>query len=154
MPKGEKPPLRFNPKRRIAKLTAEQASGMAERASAVQYGGNPKHKMNPGDFGLSPSATHDGGDPERGADALCDIVAIFRRSEARALLQAAFRKGFVDDRFEGAWPKTVWCVTEDGHVLEAELENRHLGTYHGYPLPRADPMRDKVLNAMKDRDNG
>lgn len=154
MSKREKPPPRFNSKRRIANLSAEQANEMAQRASRVRYGGNPKHKMHPGDFGLSPPATHDGGDPERGADALCDLVNVYRRSEATELLQSAFREGFVDARRDGDWPKTVWCVTPDGHVLEAELENRRVGTYHGYPLPRADPMRDKVLKAMKERNDG
>ncbi|NQW46767.1 MAG: hypothetical protein HQ464_03250 [Planctomycetes bacterium] len=138
----------------MAKLTPEEASEIAKRASKVRYGGNPKHKRNPGDFGLFPPATHSGGDPERGADALCDLVKVFRRSEARALLEKAFREGFVDGRFDGDWPKTVWLVTKDGHVFEAKLENRQLGTYHGYPLPRTDPMRDDVLKEFEDRDNG
>jgi hypothetical protein len=154
MTKGEKPPAVFNPKRRIAKLTAEESNVLKERAASVRYGGNPKHKQNPGDFGLSPPATHNGGDPERGADALCDVVKVFRRCEAQKLLQSAFRDGFVDSRLDGVWPKTVWVVMEDDLVLEAELENRQQGTYHGYPLPRVDPMRDKVLKAKKERDDG
>jgi hypothetical protein len=144
----DKPPRIYNGNRRIAALTTEQTEQMAERAKTVSYGGKSKHKKNPGDFGLLPPATHNGGDPERGADALCDIAGIFQRNKAQALLKRAFCEGFVDCR-PGRWPKTVWLVTEDGHVFEAELENPHNGTYHGYPLPNADPMRAKVLKAQK-----
>ncbi|EAZ98216.1 hypothetical protein [Marinobacter sp. ELB17] len=45
---------RYNPKRKLQKtLTAEQLSALAR---AVIYGGNPEHKRNPGNFGLTPSA--------------------------------------------------------------------------------------------------
>lgn len=153
MTKYEKPPRTYDPKRRIAELTSDQSSQLADLADLVSYGGNPKHKKDPGDFGLIPPAAHNGQDPERGGDALCDVSHVRTRGEARRLLAEAFRSGFVDARRDGVWPKVVWVVAA-GHVFEARLENRGQGTCHGYPLPRADPMRETVLQALKDRGDG
>jgi hypothetical protein len=153
MTKYEKPPWTYVLKRRIAKLTAEESNQLAARAGRVRYGGNPKHKKDPGDFGLIPPAAHNGQDPERGNDALCDVSHVRTREEAQRLLEEAFRSGFVDARRDGVWPKVVWVVA-DGHVFEARLENRGQGTYHGYPLPYRDPMRAVVLKALKDRGDG
>jgi hypothetical protein len=41
----------------------------------------------------------------------------------------------------------AWSVTADGIPLEAQLENRETGTYHGYPLPEHDEFRATVLRA-------
>ncbi len=53
----------FNPKRRLlapalARARAAEFERLAER---VGYGGNPEHKLNPGDFNLTPPA-----DPRQG----------------------------------------------------------------------------------------
>jgi hypothetical protein len=42
------------------------------------------------------------------------------------------------------WPQHIWSVTARGAVLEAQLENAGLGTYHGYPLPENDPFVEAV----------
>lgn len=138
---------KFNPKRRLApppgsKTEREQLETLAKQA---QYGGNPEHKRNPGDFGLEPPA-----DPRRGKS-LCDDVKIFTRAEARALLQEGLRRGMVSDRQNGGWPKNVWSMTLDGMPLESQLENPVLGTYHGYPMPESDPFAEEVRNAWKER---
>ncbi|MEZ5583130.1 MAG: hypothetical protein R3F37_10525 [Candidatus Competibacteraceae bacterium] len=62
----------FNLKRRIAKAPARK--DLDRIANAVRYGGNPEHKRNPGDFGLTPPAS------PRPDKTLCDGAHIFKRS--------------------------------------------------------------------------
>ena len=68
----------FNPKRKL--LTPAQAQARADElltlANRADYGGNPEHKKNPGDFGLTPPS-----DPRQGKS-LCDVAKIFKRHEA------------------------------------------------------------------------
>jgi len=131
----------FNPKRKL--LTPAQAQARAgeleKLANRACYGGNPEHKKNPGDFGLTPPS-----DPRQGK-ALCDVAKIFKRDEAEKLLRAGLGKGLVSDRMVGEWPKNVWSVTDDGFAIEAQLENSDLGTYHGYPMPETDPLSQEVI---------
>ena len=108
-------------------------------AEHVDYGGNPEHKKNPGDFGLNPPA-----DPRPGKS-LCDVAAIFTRDLALVLLRKGLSRGLVSDRFVDEWPKNIWSVTDTGILLEAQLENKMFGTYHGYPMPDSDPMAAEVL---------
>lgn len=130
----------FNPKRKLV-TPAQAAARMAEFATLAdraRYGGNPEHKKNPGDFGLTPPA-----DPRQGKS-LCDAAKIFKRDQAEQLLQAGLRNGLVSERMVGAWPKNVWSVTDDGIAMEAQLENPALGIYHGYPMPETDPLSQEV----------
>jgi hypothetical protein len=128
----------FNPKRRILLPSAEDLNRLQQLAQVVAYGGNPEHKKNPGDFGLTPPSY-----PRRGKS-LCDVAAIFTRAEARRLLQEGLRKGLVSDRHDGPWPKNIWAVTPQGVPLEAQLENPESGIYHGYPMPESDPLASEV----------
>lgn len=130
---------KFNPKRRIIGAGAVAPERLTELESAVSYGGNPEHKKNPGDFGLTPPS-----DPRRGKS-LCDVASIFSRTLALALLRHGIRKGLISDREENGWPKNVWSVTETGIPLEAQLENPAIGCYHGYPMPDSDPLASEVL---------
>jgi len=57
---------KFNTKRRLKACDAPELARLAELAQRVNYGGNPEHKKNPGDFGLTPPA-----DPRPGKS-LCD----------------------------------------------------------------------------------
>lgn len=131
----------FNPKRKL--LTPAQAEAredeLGKLANRARYGGNPEHKKNPGDFGLTPPS-----DPRQGKS-LCDIAKIFKRDEAENLLRAGLRKGLVSDRMAGDWPRNVWSVTDNGFAMEAQLENPDLGTYHGYPMPETDPLSQEVI---------
>ena len=131
----------FNPKRKL--LTPAQAQARADEfeklANRARYGGNPEHKKNPGDFGLTPPS-----DPRQGKS-LCDAANVFKRDDAERLLQAGLRSGLVSDRMAGEWPKNVWSVTGDGIAMEAQLENPELGSYHGYPMPETDPLSQEVL---------
>ncbi|MFC6327521.1 MULTISPECIES: hypothetical protein [Alloalcanivorax] len=114
------------------------------KESAV-YCGNPAHKKNPGDFGLTPpSAPHP-------AKSLCDVAKIFRKEVAGKLLREGIGRGLISRQFRGDWPQKVWAVTENGDVLEAQLENRMTGAYHGYPLPPTDPFAELVLREWEAR---
>lgn len=53
------------------------------------------------------------------------------------------------ERMVGNWPQNVWAVTEAEQPLEAQLEAPP--TYHGYPMPEADPFSAKVLTRWKKR---
>lgn len=112
---------------------------LADLAARVGYGGNPEHKRNPGDFGLTPPSA------PRPDKSLCDAVGIFRRADALQLLQEGIRRGCISEREAGDFPQNVWAVTPGGHPLEAQLENAGQGTYHGYPMPDDDPLRQSVL---------
>jgi hypothetical protein len=74
---------------------------------------------------------------------LCDQVEIYSRAEALALLKAGVQRGTFSAQERDGWPQNVWAVTEKGEPLEAQLEGQ--GTYDGYPMPEADPFREKVL---------
>lgn len=132
----------YNPKRKIAAV-----SQMAPLPSLEQlrYGGNPEHKRNPGDFGLTPPA-----DP-RPHKSLCDEAGIVRKQQALALLQNGAKAGLFSERKSAVsgWPQNIWSVTSDGMPMEAQLENPQTGTYHGYPMPMNDPFREQVLRHWK-----
>jgi hypothetical protein len=105
----------------------------------VNYGGNPEHKRNPGDFGLTPPVT------PRSDKSLCDEVNIVKRAEALTLLKCGIKKGLISQQERNGFPQNIWAVTGNGSALEAQLENSQQGTYHGYPMPKDDPFRNEVL---------
>lgn len=135
----QRPPRRGaqNDKRRIAAANAVPA-GLA-LPDQVTYGGNPEHKRNPGDFGLSPPAA------PRADKTLCDAAGITQRAEALRLLREGLRRGLVSPEREGPFPKRIWSVSESGFPLEARLDNAEQGNYHGYPLDTDDCFRQEVL---------
>ena len=128
----------FNPKRKFASPGDLDPAALTALANCVQYGGNPEHKRDPGDFGLSPP--HAAGRP---AKSLCDDAGITAKARAFALLQEGLRRGLVSEQRLGSWPKNVWAVSAEGHALEGQLERE--GVYHGYPMPDSDPFREEVL---------
>lgn len=116
---------------------------LEELAEKAIYTGNPKHKKNPGDFGLTPPA-----DPRPNVS-LCDNAGIFARSAAQELLRQAFLKGLVDRRWaQGEWPRVVWMVHND-IVLQAMYGMQ--GQYHGFPLDGAEPICEDVKKAWESR---
>jgi len=58
-------------------------------------------------------------------------------------------RGLISERFCGEFPKHIWAVTDDGHPLEAQLENETQGTYHGYPVGKEDNFWDKILGCWQ-----
>lgn len=136
---------KFNTKRRIAVIPPKD-NVLEDLAESVSYGGNPTHKRNPGDFGLTPPSL------PRSDKSLCDNVQITKRAEALNLLKKGIRKGMVSEGWEGkGFPKNIWVVTDEGVPLEAILENPAKGTYHGYPLELNDDFRDEVLRVWRER---
>jgi hypothetical protein len=134
----------FNPKRRIC--TREEFDllqrALPELVKNVRYGGNPEHKRNAGDFGLTPPSN------PRPGKTLCDEVQIFSRAQALRLLRQGLSRGMVSSQIRNGWPQNVWAVTERGEPLEAQREND--GIYHGYPMPASDPFREEVLKRWHD----
>ena len=130
-----------NPKRKIRRdLEPEYLQSLAER---VSYGGNPEHKRNPGDFGLLPPSQ------PRADKTLCGAVGIFSVTQATRYLREGARRGLISEQERNGYPQNIWAVTENGWPLEGQLENSQTGTYHGYPMPEADPFREEVLEKWK-----
>ncbi|MDP2283860.1 MAG: hypothetical protein Q8L06_06945 [Pseudohongiella sp.] len=129
---------RHNKKRKLQNSPDKTVSEFL--ANNVQYGGNPEHKRNPGDFGLTPPSA------PRAHKSLCDDCGVFKRANALGLLREGCRRGLVSTQTNGDWPQNLWAVTEDGYPVEAQLENSEQGIYHGYPMPESDPFRDIVLS--------
>lgn len=129
---------RFNPKRRIREL--DDSGELDSLARRVKYTGNPAHKRNPGDFGLTPPAQ------PRADKTLCDAVRIASLLESTRLLRQGVAKGLISEQARGDFPQNIWAVTQDGVPLEAQLEDRTQGTYHGYPMPSTDDFREEVLS--------
>lgn len=133
----------FNPKRRISVLVDSGLTACAALAKNVRYGGNPEHKRNSGDFGLTPPCG------PRAGKSLCDATQIFTRKEALKYLRSGLKKGLISEQKNGEWPQNIWAVTDSGMPLEAQLENPVTGTYHGYPMPTSDPLAADVIKRWK-----
>lgn len=129
----------FNAKRRIKELAEGDLHHYSDLAEQIRYGGNPEHKMHPGDFGLTPPSGR------RPGKSLCDTVGIFSRRAALEYFKLGLRKGLISNRFNGQWPQNIWSVTDAGYPLEAQLENQETGTYHGYPMPKSDPLAAEIV---------
>lgn len=128
----------FNPKRQFRSQPVDVAARDA-LAAKVQYGGNPEHKRNPGDFKLTPPAS------PRPGKTLCDGAGIVAREDAVRLLREGIKRGLMSDRDVNGWPKYVWAVWASRVPVEAVLENEATGTYHGYPLQSSDPLASEVI---------
>lgn len=114
----------------------ERLQSLSQRA---RYGGNPDHKRNPGDFGLTPPSN------PRPAKSLCDDAGIVSRAEAERVLRRGLALGLVSEQARNGWPQNVWGVAANGTPVEAMLDNEQQGTYHGYPMLPEDPLVDEVL---------
>jgi len=133
---------RFNPKRRLHEPRLSKADREALRSRA-SYTGNPAHKRNPGDFGLTPPAIAS----KREDKTWCDGAGIFEKAAAQSLLESGIQRGMVSSRSGsgGTFPQNIWAVNDERVAFEAQLENPAQGTYHGYPMPDTDPLKEQVL---------
>jgi len=52
---------------------------------------------------------------------------------------------------KNGWPQNIWAVDENGHPLEAQLENQETGAYHGYPIPESDPFGQTIIDEWRKR---
>lgn len=132
---------KINTKRRIreAPKSAAEVSRLALLASKASYTGNPAHKRNPGNFGLSPPSE------PREAKTLCDGTGVTKRADAEALLRSGLERGLVSVQERNGWPQNVWAAHQGRIPMEAMLENRETGTYHAYPMLSDDPLYHEVL---------
>lgn len=124
---------KFDPKRRISDVVTP--AYLASLAARVSYTGNPEHKEQPGDFGLTPPVR------PRPEKSKCDRIGILNQSVALRLLRKGVMRGLVSRQVRGGFPQDIWSVTDNGDPVEAQLENQTLGTYHGYPMPETDPSK-------------
>jgi hypothetical protein len=120
-------------------------AALQQLAGLLRYGGNPEHKRNPGDFGLTPPAH------PRADKSLCDDVRVFTRAGALVILRQGVERGLVSAHKVGGLPQNLWSVTDQGVVVEAQLENRDQCSYHAYPLPTSDPFVAVVHSAWRAR---
>jgi hypothetical protein len=130
----------YNPNRALVAVKPPQTE-LSALADTIRYGGNPEHKSDPGDFGLTPPSA------PRSDKTLCDSAGIRSRSEAQSILRSGVLKGLISRQTRGRFPQNVWAVTDDGTAFEAQLENQETGTYHGYPMPGDDEFRPAVVRA-------
>ncbi|MBD5557867.1 MAG: hypothetical protein HDQ92_04810 [Desulfovibrio sp.] len=139
--------IKRNPKRRVLPeyVWRREARQYDALANEVKYVGSSKHKRNPGNFHLDPPAT-------KGENAMtCDVDGgLTEPRVAQDLLQRAFRMGMVDERIQkGKWPCHVWGVWQ-GIVFEGKWSGND--KYHGYPLEKDDPLRERILEEWEHRD--
>jgi hypothetical protein len=135
----------YNPKRKIAAPDAISAEQLGELVRRCHYGGNPEHKRDPGDFGLTPPAS------PRPGKTLCDGSGQISKAQAEQLLSLGIGKCMVSEQTSGEWPRNVWAISDAGEVFEAQLENKGQGVYHGYPMPLDDDFRDRILEEWRRR---
>ena len=114
-------------------------------AEHFRYQAAAYHKRNPANYGLP-----QGPDP-RPDKTWCDLDRIVYKEEAVSLVRDGLCLGLVSPSLDGEWPRRVWAVGPDRQVYEAQLTNKELGTYHGYPLRQADDSVDLVLEAWDGR---
>jgi hypothetical protein len=129
---------------RETRLTEEEKTTLRSRAV---YEGNPQHKRNPGDFGLTPPAA------PRADKTLCDEAGIFKKARARELLMNAIERGVVSESDTTGFPKQMWVVDEHDRVFEAMIGGTQQGYYHGYPIRKSDPLHARILSILKDDDD-
>lgn len=141
-------PRKDNRNRKLVDADETAARRLEELAKKVRYGGNADHKLNPGDFGIGATGFR------RGAESLCESTGILHKAVAQRLLEQAFLQKMVSRQERDGWPALVWAVVGDDCVVEARLDNKGQGTYHGYPLSRADAFAEKVLKAWRESDGG
>jgi len=128
---------------RSTRLTETEREHLRVHAS---YEGSPSHKRNPGDFGLTPPAA------PRSDKTLCDLAEIFEKAVASDLLRRAIDGGLASEaEAGGGFPKQLWVVDGNGQVFEAMYGGSQTGRYHGYPIRRADPLFDEVVEAWNQR---
>lgn len=134
----------FNAKRRLQStpLEGDQLRWLEDLSTQLRYVGSPLHKKGPGDFKLDPPAAL------RPGKSICDDV-IDCRADAQRLLRDGAKRGLISVQINGDYPQNVWAVTPEGVALEAMLDNSEWGSYHGYPMPEADPLRMLVLDRWR-----
>lgn len=97
-------------------------------ARSVSYIGSPEHKDAPSFAGQAR--------PRRDAS-ICPRELANDLSKVESWLRTGIRRGAVNERWEGKYPRYVW-FKDGGRVYEGRLVNRVAGQYKGYPLEREE----------------
>ena len=127
------------------KISHDKELGAQILQKKPRYVGNPRHKRNPGNFGLRPPSAAVAGKN------LCDDVAVFTREIAQKLLETGLRRGFFSTTVCNGWPRNVWALSAQKIPLEARLD-QDSGTYHGFPLSENDPLYAEILKQWENSD--
>lgn len=69
---------------------------------------------------------------------------------AQNLLEQGLSRGMFSAQHRLDWPQHVWAVHE-GVIYEANLENKEMGTYHGYPMIRHDSFAEYLSQQWENR---
>ena len=137
------PKVRKNPDRKELEQLANRA----------KYKGSPYHKQNPGnDFGVTPQGYKG---RRRSPPTCCEWAGVTKSADAENLLKQGIKKGMISEDRSGDFPKRIWSVVNDGEndiALEARLENKEQGIYHGYP--RIDDSVGDFILDMWSKSNG
>jgi hypothetical protein len=134
-----------HPKRSLSSADGMTLAARRALAERVTYGGNGEHKLHAADYGIAPPRV------PRPSKTLCDAEGPFPHPKALALLKAGAAKGMVSEQLRRRLPQLIWAVADDGTAYESQLENSTLASYHGYPMPAADPLREHVLEEWRKR---
>ena len=144
----QRPRMRGKIKRKSAVASlAELGEGELEQmARKARYEPSPYHKsaQEAERWGLS-RAVH------RPDTTLCEAGTIGGRRDAVRLLRLGIRLGMVSETRRGDWPQNVWAVDDKGVAYEAQLSNRGVGEYHGYPMKRYDGFTGFVKRVWGER---
>lgn len=119
----------------IAEAGAHSREALEQMAADARYASSSYHRAVP-DGGSAPMPRPD--------KTICSWRD-GRYPDALKLLRTGFRRGMVSTNKQGAWPRNVWAVDCDGTAYEAQLSNREVGQYHGYPMKMAEAFTRHVL---------
>ena len=117
---------------------------LEEMAQGVRYRASPYHKSSPLAWGLSRPVP-------RADKTICEGSGITCCRDAAELLKSGIRRGMVSEDQRGGWPQNIWAVDAEGTVYEAQLSNRELGEYHGYPMKHGDKFAEFLLSEWERR---
>lgn len=121
------------PDRRFAAFGLISTSELNRLAPLLQYEGDPRHKLHPGDYGFVPPVN------PRPTKSVCDDLGLVLRDQAVQLFQSGIEAGMVSPFVPGSTPKYVRAVDAAGEVYEAKAKPPDV-VYHGYRL--GDDERD------------
>jgi hypothetical protein len=133
------------PGRRIAPAEFTDPGVRRTLAERLRYVGSGHHKLHPGDYGLHPPSN------PRASKTPCDDLRPLLLREASDLFRRGIALGMVSRFSQGAVPKYVWAVDENGQAYESKTKPEGETDYHGYRLGEDDPMRSVVLTEWRRR---
>ena len=133
----KQPPLRktdARPKSTLIAVELAQDRDLEAMATTARFGSCEYHK--PNRTGWRPDKTKC---PES-----------IDEEMAQNLLEQGLSRGMFSTQHRSTWPQHVWAV-HDGVIYEANLENKEIGTYHGYPMVQYDSFATYLSQQWESR---